>query len=181
MALATGSYGGLSFGQVRLSDDIEIDTGNLGIVLGGVNEHGLGFELFYSLTVLDDSNSSGGTDNAWETDTIGLFAVYQSSGEIYFKAKAGYGMVNLKVDSIDGDTLTTLSDTAEGFGYGLSLGKMFGDGALELTYYRFADLDGFSDLEQVIEDSLVGSALEGTDVSINSKIEMLNLTYVWTF
>ncbi len=74
MAIASGAYGGLSFGQVEISKDIEVDTGNLGLILGDINESGFGFEFLYSLTLLDDEEG----DIAAETDTLGLFAVFQT-------------------------------------------------------------------------------------------------------
>jgi len=181
MAIAAGTYGGLSLGQVQIDGDFETDTTNLGIVLGDINESGFGFELFYSITVVDDSDSEGDLESSIETDTLGLYAVYQTSGDFYFKAKAGYGMAFLKWDFIEGDETEKLDDTYEGFTYGLSLGKTIGDGALELTYYRFPDLDGFADLEDAIEDALVGTPFEGQDISIDSDIEMINLTYIWVF
>ena len=45
VALAQTAYGGLSYGI--LSTD-EIDTGNLGLVLGGYADNGFGFEFFYN-------------------------------------------------------------------------------------------------------------------------------------
>jgi len=181
MAAAEGTYGGLSLGQVRIDGDLDFETENLGIVLGDINASGFGFELFYSITVSDDSDSFGSIESSIETDTLGLFAVYQSKGDFYFKAKAGYGMVFLKWDLIDGQDTAKADDSYEGFSYGLSVGHMIGDGALELTYYRFPDLDDFAGLEDDIEDALVGTPFEGTDIDIDSDIEMLNLTYVWTF
>jgi hypothetical protein len=181
MSIATETYGGLSYGIVQLSGDFEPETGNLGIVFGGVNEAGFGFELFYSITVVDDSDSEGSLESAIETDTLGLYGVYQSGGDIYFKAKAGYGMVFLKWDLIDDDVSTKFNDTFDGFSYGLSVGTRIGDGALELTYYRFPDLEDFDDLNDAIDSALEGTPLANQDISIESDIEMLNLMYVWTF
>jgi hypothetical protein len=47
-------YGGLSFG--RFSVD-EIETGNLGIIFGGIADNGIGYELFYSFSVVDYDTS----------------------------------------------------------------------------------------------------------------------------
>ncbi len=175
MAIASGAYGGLSFGQVEISKDIEVDTGNLGLILGDINESGFGFEFLYSLTLLDDEEG----DIAAETDTLGLFAVFQTPGDVYFKAKAGYGIVNLKFDDFDNND--SVSDTSEGFSYGLALGTKIGDGRIELSYYRFADFDDYADIEDQIEDALVGSAFEGTDIDIEAEVEMINLSYIFTF
>jgi hypothetical protein len=149
-------YGGLSLGRVDIDD---IYTGNLGIVLGRMADNGFGYELFYSFTVLD-YNESGGTYDSAETDTINVFAVYRTPGDVYLKAKAGYSYVNMTLDSA---VIGRLSDSTEGFSYGLAGGVAIGDGAVELSYYRFPDFDDFD------------------GVSFDEKVEMLNVAYLWTF
>jgi hypothetical protein len=157
MAVADESgYGGLSLGRVDID---EIYTGNLGIVLGRMADNGFGYELFYSFTVLD-YNESGGTYDSAETDTINVFAVYRTPGDVYLKGKAGYSYVNMTLDSA---VIGRLSDSTEGFSYGLAGGVAIGDGAVELSYYRFPDFDGFA------------------GVSFDEKVEMLNVAYLWTF
>ena len=158
LALAEGGYGGLSYGQVAIDD---IDTGNIGIVLGSIDENGIGYELFYSFTVIDDEDTDLGFEVEAETDTIGIFAVYQTPGDIYLKGKLGYGFVNLKFDNVD---LGSASDSAEGLAFGLAGGIEISDGALELTYYRFADLEEF----------------DGIDID-DVEVEMINLAFLWTF
>jgi hypothetical protein len=157
MAQAAGSYGGLSLGQVEID---EIDTGNIGIVIGNIAESGFGYDLFYSFTVRDDKETLNGAETTAETDIIGLFLAYQTPGDIYLKAKLGYAFVSLKFDVEDqGST----SDTTEDFSYGLAAGTFIGDGALELTYYKFPDFEDFD------------------GIAIDEDVEMLNLTYFWTF
>ncbi len=162
MAIAESTYGGLSYGRVNLDD---IYTGNIGIVLGGIADNGLGFEFFYSFTVVDYEFSSGSTfggnsyDSA-ETDTVGLFAVYQTPGDVYFKAKLGYSYVNL---TLDGEEDGKDSDTTDGFSYGIAGGMAIGDGAIEATYFWFPEFEKFD------------------GVSIDEDVEMLNFTYLWTF
>jgi hypothetical protein len=157
MAVADDTaYGGLSFGRVDID---EIETGNLGIVLGGIADNGFGYELFYSFTVVD-YDESGATYDSAETDTINLYAVYRTPGTVYFKAKAGYSYVNITLDSA---VIGRLSDSTEGFSYGLAGGVAIGDGGLELSYYRFPDFDDFD------------------GVSFDEEVEMLNLAYLWTF
>lgn len=169
VAIAEGAYGGLSFGQVQYDGESN-DTVSLGILLGNVNEHGLGYELFYSLTIVDDSESSGDLESAIETDTLGLFAVYQAGGDVYFKAKAGYGLVFFNWDIRENDTtVVDLDETFEGFSYGLSVGTQIGDGAIELTYYRFPDFEDFDEIDNAV----------GQDVEFD--IEMFNFAYIWTF
>ncbi len=157
MAVAEGSYGGLSYGQVY-SDDIH--TGNLGIVLGGIAENGFGFEFFYSFPVIKYEFNSGNIYDSAEMDTMALFAVYQTPGDTYFKAKAGYGSVNLTLDYGDDGNST---DTTKGFSYGIAGGMAIGDGAIELTYFWFPDFDEFD------------------GESVDNDAEMVNFTYLETF
>jgi len=162
MAVAETSYGGLSYGRVNIDD---VYTGNIGIVLGGIADNGFGFEFFYSLTVVDYEFSSnetiaGGSYESAETDTVALFAVYQTPGDVYFKAKAGYGYVNLTLDAEEGGKD---SDTTDGISYGVAGGMAIGDGAIELTYFWFPEFEDFD------------------GASIDEDVEMLNLTYLWTF
>ena len=150
------AYGGLSFGRVDID---EIETGNLGIVLGGIADNGFGYELFYTFTVVD-YDESGATYDSAETDAINVYVVYQTPGDAYLKAKAGYSYVNITLDSpVNG----RLSDSTEGFSYGLAAGIAIGDGAIEATYYRFPDFDDFD------------------GVSFDEEVEMLNIAYLWTF
>ena len=180
LAHAEGAFGGLSLGQVQYDGESN-DTANLGILLGSINEHGVGYELFYSLTIVDDSETSGDFESAIETDTLGLFAVYQTGGDVYFKAKAGYGLVFFNWDIRENDNLVVdLDDTFEGFSYGLSLGTKIGDGALEFTYYRFPDFEDFTELEDAVNAGLASAGIT-EEVDIEFDIEMFNLAYIWTF
>ena len=160
MSVADNAYGGLSFGRVTVDD---IETGNLGIVLGGIADNGFGYELFYAFTVVDYDKSF----NSFETDTINLSVVYKTPGKIYFKAKAGYSYVNITFVPDVGDIATgdgaSVSDSTEGFSYGLAAGIAIGDGAIEATYYQFPDFDDFD------------------GVSFDEEVEMLNIAYLWTF
>jgi hypothetical protein len=157
VAQAAGTYGGLSLGQVQID---EIDTGNLGIVFGNIAESGFGYELFYSFTVRADKETLNDTETTAETDIIGLFLAYQTPGDIYLKAKLGYAFVSLKFDA---ENMGSTSDTAEDFSFGLAAGTFIGDGAIELSYYRFPDFEEFD------------------GINIDEEVEMLNLTYFWTF
>jgi hypothetical protein len=158
MAMATGSYGGLSIGQVRIDD---IKTGNIGIVLGDIAENGFGFELFYNFTVDHDDETVDGVDIEAETDIVSLFVVYQTPGDVYVKGKLGYAIVSLKFDM---DDEGSVNDTEKDFSAGIAAGMLIGDGALELSYYRFPEFDEFDDID--VDDG---------------DVDMINLTYLWTF
>jgi hypothetical protein len=158
MAMAEGAYGGLSYGQVAIDD---VDMGNLGIVLGNTTESGFGYELLYSFTIIEEEETDNGVEIKAGTDIVGLYATYQTPGDLYLKAQLGYGFVRLKFDALDAGST---SDTVDGFAYGLGGGVNIGRGSVELAYYRFADLEKF----------------DGIDVD-DEKVEMLNLTYLFSF
>jgi hypothetical protein len=158
MAIAETNYGGLSVGQVRIDD---IKTGNIGIVLGSIADNGFGLELFYNFTVDHDDDSVDGVDVEAETDIVSLFAVYQTPGKVYVKGKLGYAIVSLKFDIEDGGSE---SDTEQDFSAGIAAGMLIGDGALELTYYRFPEFEKFDDVD--VDDG---------------DVDMINLSYLWTF
>ena len=157
MASAVGPYGGLAFGQFSSED---VDTGNLGIALGSIAEHGFGYELFYSFSIIDDKETTNGIETEADSDVIGLYVVYQTPGNVYFKGKAGYGFANITFDIEDQGSV---DDSTDGFSYGLAGGVSIGQGAIEVTYYRFPDFDHF----------------DGVDV--DAEVEMVNVTYLWTF
>jgi hypothetical protein len=156
--MATGSYGGLAIGQVKIDD---IKTGNIGIVLGNIAENGLGFELFYNFTVDHDDETVDGVEIEAEIDIVSLFVVYQTPGNVYVKRKLGYAIVSLKFDVEDAGSV---SDTEKDFSAGIAAGMLIGDGALELSYYRFPEFDEFDDIN--VDDG---------------EVDMINLTYLWTF
>ena len=158
MAMAAGGYGGLAIGQVRIDD---IKTGNIGIVLGNIAESGFGYELFYNFTVDHDDDTVDGVDVEAETDIVSLFAVYQTPGDLYVKGKLGYAIVSLKFDIEDNGSVT---DTEKDFSAGIAAGMLIGDGALELTYYRFPEFKKYEDID--VDDG---------------EVDMINLTYLWNF
>ena len=158
MAQAAGPYGGLALGHVSVDDDVE--TVNLGIALGNIAEHGFGYELFYSFSVVDDSGSSNGLSYDADTDVLGAYVVYQTPGNVYFKGKLGYGFSNV---TFDFDDQASIDESEYDFTYGIGGGFFMGDGALEFTYYRFPEIE----------------EVDGMDV--DADVEMFNLTYLWTF
>ena len=87
--------------------------------------------------------------------------MYQTPGDVYVKGKLGYAIVSLKFDVEDADSV---SDTEKDFSAGIAAGMLIGDGALELSYYRFPEFDEFDDIN--VDDG---------------EVDMINLTYLWTF
>lgn len=144
---AEGPFAGISYGQVQSE---EADTENLGFVAGHSGEEGFGFEVFYLKAQSDDSVASSGFSGDVSTDTWGIFGVYKSAGDIYFKGKAGIGVINIEVD-IDGGS--TISDSAADLAFGIAVGATVGPGDLELTYTTFPSFGEFDDLNDTDADA----------------------------
>ncbi|MCP4408707.1 MAG: hypothetical protein GY807_13260 [Gammaproteobacteria bacterium] len=154
-ALAEDIFAGVTLGQVSTE---ESDTDNLGFVAGYSSSEGYGYEVFYLKTIEDDSASVSGFSGDISTDVWGIFGVYKSSGDIYFKGKFGYGVVSVDID-VDGGG--KFEDSESDFAFGLTVGARLGPGDLELSYTMLPDLDDF----------------DGTDVEADTDVIALN--YLW--
>ena len=133
LAQAEGPYAGVSYTLVEYDD---IETDNLGLVIGYLWESGLGFDFDYAKTVSEDSVSANGVSADASLDTWGLYATYQTAGDLYFKGRLGYAVVQLDLEGA-GDT----DENASGFAYGVAAGMVFGDGAFEASYSVLPDED----------------------------------------
>ena len=162
---ADTNYAGLSYGLINVEEQdssFEAETGNLGIVVGGVANSGLGFELFYNFTVREDDISVNGNEVAEARITsFGVLGVYQSPGQVYFKGKAGFAVSDLDFD-IDG-AAGSFDDDASGIAYGVAVGVQIGEGALELTYLVLPEFKDFEGLE------------------FDADVALINLGYHWNF
>jgi hypothetical protein len=157
---ATGNYAGIAYGQVE-SEDLE--TGNLGFIIGRSSEKGLGFEFFYMTTVSEDSISSGPFSADVSIDTYGIFGVYRSAIDVYstyFKARAGLAIVDLEFDFGD---LGSIDDDTSGFAFGIAIGHRIGNGGLEFAYTVLPEFDDFDGIE------------------VDAEVDMLSLSYYWDF
>ena len=83
----------------------------------------------------------------FETDTLGLFLVFKTPGNVYGKARAGYAV-------IEQDVSTVGSDNVYGLAFGLGGGINFSDNlAVELEYTLFPETDEFDRLGRIIDDT----------------------------
>ena len=166
------AYLGFKYGQVVLGvdldyDDTEQDLGNFGIILGNRINENFALELEYTQTVHQDD---GFNDFDVEADTIGLFLVGKTSGQVYFKGKLGYARVAQHFDFGAGSTQELDGDkNVYGLAYGIGAGarvKDFGSLELELTVYPVRDdveFD-FGPISGTAEDDL--------------EMHMISLTYI---
>lgn len=157
-AAADETFGGMAFGNVRIE---EVDTGNLGILLGGNGNSGFGYEFLYSFTLIGEEDTVNDVKFSWSTNVLGLFATFRTPGPLYIKGKVGYGQVLINFDPVEG---SGLSDAVDDISYGVAAGIKIGKGAFEATYYRFPDIEEFN----------------GFDID-DERVEMLNISYLFTF
>lgn len=156
-APAEGPFAGISFGQVSIDD---ADTGNPGFVAGHSPAEGFGFEVFYLKGVSDDSASSSGFTGDVTLDTWGIFAVYKTGGEFYFKGKFGYGVVSMEADIDNGDDFR---DSESDFAFGVAAGTRLGPGDLELAY------------------TIIPVSGDFDDTDINADTDIIAVNYLWYF
>ncbi len=157
LAQAEGPFAGITYGQVSTDD---ADTGNLGFVTGYSPDAGFGYEVFYLKTISEDSVSNSNRSADISIDTWGIFGVYKSTGDIYYKGKIGYGVVSVDFDA-DGNSST--SDSASDFAFGLAVGTTVGPGDLELSYTILPDLGIFDDV----------------DIDIDTDVDIIAINYLW--
>jgi len=148
-------YLGVKYGLLTIEEDTsgsdEVEMDNLGFTFGGdINEY-LGLEFAYTQTVSDARKKVDGSTLTASIDTLGLFLVGRTQGDVYFKGRAGYTKVNqnIKFLGLGGD------DNIYGMAYGLGAGIKFGKTiALEIEYTVFPDTDEFDKIGSFFADDL---------------------------
>ena len=127
-------YFGVKGGLVQPDSSVLDDTVNAGIYLGyNISDTGpgtLAAEGEFTTTLVDGDISGGGD---WDIDTLGIYGVFKTKGDVYFKGKAG--LVNLDPSTSFGN----LEDDTE-FSYGFGIGVTLGNGhPLEIEYTVLED------------------------------------------
>lgn len=136
-------YLGIKAGQFTIEEDTsgseEIEMDNIGITFGSdINEY-LGLEFEYTQSASEEKTDKFGPSLTASTDTIGLYLVGRTQGDVYFKGRVGYTRVNQDV-SITG--FLSGDDNIYGIAYGLGAGIQFGKStAVEIEYTVFPDTD----------------------------------------
>ncbi len=132
-ALADG-YIGVHYGSLHSED---ADMGNLGFSAGYRLTDSIGVEAQLTQTLNEDNLGYGAT---LSSDTQALYATYQSTGEFYFKAKAGLAKIDYNLESDWYDA----SGSGTGLSFGLGMGVVIGDMArLELEFTQMPELEKF--------------------------------------
>lgn len=130
-------YLGVKYGEISAADDDSdlpedgSDIRNAGIAFGRLVNDYVGWEFEYTSTVSKDDFTVDGVDYGdLEAETLGIFLVAKSRGDVYVKGRVGWMRVTQEFDPFD-------ETNAYGGAYGVGAGVKFGEyGAVELEYTR---------------------------------------------
>lgn len=125
-----GFYAGVKAGLMT-SDISGLDSGiNLGLT--GGHEWNLGEISVAAEGEFSTALSKGDVNfGEWDVETLALYGVVRTHGDLYLKAKMGF--LREKV-TIDTNFSGSFSETDSGASYGIGGGWNLGNGALELEY-----------------------------------------------
>ena len=128
-------YFGLKIGPMMI-DDIGFgnfsDPTNIGLVYAHISDDGYGFEAEFTTSMSDGEFSFFGSTAEVSIQTIGFYGAFRSTGDTYFKAKAGF--INESVDFDNVPFVGNISEDDTGASFGLGLGLNTGSGKLEIEY-----------------------------------------------
>ena len=164
------AYLGIKFGQITIdepvsgSDDVEME--NVGFTFAGdINDY-LALEFEFSQTVSEEELDlfNLGPDLKVSSDTLGLFLVGKTQGDIYFKGRVGYTRVEQDISYSGFSISANVYGVAAGLGAGIKLSK---GAALEIEYTVYPETDRFEDLGIGFDDGL--------------DTEFVTIGFVWSF
>lgn len=108
---------------------------NLGLFVGYTlmqdTRGALAIEGEYTRTFDDGEVNRAGVTSDWEIETLAAYLAYRTAGDVYLKAKAGYGWWDLSVDRIVTGAENDDWDLTFGAGVGFRLSRKAG---LEVEY-----------------------------------------------
>jgi len=159
------AYLGVKYGvfkseqNVGPKDRYDVEMDNLGFVFGGEINDILALEFDYSQTVSADKEESGGSTSKASVDSIGLFLVAKSRGDVYVRGRVGYTKIEIDISDFGTDRIYGL---AYGIGAGIKVGK---GAAFEIEYTVFPETDEFF----------------GVPIAGEIENEFLTVGFVWFF
>lgn len=167
----------IKYGEITIADDVPEDGSDIrngGFAFGkGINET-LAVEFEYTSTVSKDNDYlDSGSDV--EVDTLGVFLVAKTQGDLYVKGRLGYVRSDQEFGTPGLSILSDLegSKNVYGLAYGASAGYKFMKGhSIELEYMVYPTRDDVDIDFRPIGGPLLEEDLEMDFVAIN---------YVWSF
>ena len=128
-SFAEGSYAGLKYGSLSSED---ADMGNLELSIGRSVAEFVSIEGQYSMNIKEDDIGGGVNLSA---DYIGVFAAFKSKGDTYGKARVGVAKIDFELEYKG----AKISDDDTGLSYGIGVGFVAGNGAIEIEYTKLPD------------------------------------------
>lgn len=173
-------YGGQVYLTVKYSEiTIAVDVPesgseirNLGFVFGGSISDNWALELEYSTTVSVDDNYGGGNNGSAEVNSLGVFLVGRTPGDLYLKGRLGY----TRTEQIFGPIEFTQLEGSRNI-YGVAVGVAAGfkftqGGALELEYMLYPTRD-----DVTFDTTPIGGPIFDEDL----EMDFVSLNYVMSF
>ena len=151
------AYLGIKVGQITIeepvsgSDDVELE--NIGFTFAGdINEY-LALEFEYTQTVSEEELDlfNLGPHLKVSSDTLGLFLVGKTQGDVYFKGRLGYTRVEQDISYSGFSNSANVYGVAAGVGVGI---KLAAGAAIEIEYSVYPKTDRFEELGIGFDDEL---------------------------
>ena len=163
-------YLGVKYGLLTIdepvsgADDVEMD--NVGFTFSGdINEY-LALEFEFSTTVSESEQDllDLGPNLKVSSDTLGLFLVGKTQGDVYIKGRVGYTRVAQDISYSGSSISANVYGVAAGLGAGIKLAE---GAALEIEYSVYPETDRFEELGIGFDDDL--------------ETEFVTVGFVWSF
>jgi len=158
-------YGLLTINEpVSGSDDVEMD--NVGFTFSGDINGYLALEFAYNQTVTESDLDlfDLGPELKVSSDTLGLFLVARTRGDVYLKGRLGYTRAAQDISYSGSSVSGNVYGLAGGIGAGITLAK---GTALEIEYTIYPDTNKFEKLGPGFDDGL--------------ETEFVTIGFVWSF
>lgn len=128
------NMGGYVTAQYGFLTSQPTSMGNVGVVAGVPVNKWFSVEGQATTTIIKGKTLDVGQ---LSSNSIGVFGVMSSSGDVYGKARLGVAHVGVNVDALG-------SDAANGIAYGVGGGVSLGEGAIEVEYTKLPTIKDFA-------------------------------------
>lgn len=184
---ATGFLGdiylGLKYGELTYAaDDSDLpeegqDIRNAGVVFGRLVNEYVGWEFEYTYTATKDDITIDDIDyGSLAGDTLGIFLVAKTRGDVYAKGRVGYMRVTQQIELRDDSSPfdeTNAYGVGFGFGGGVKIGKT---GAIEFEYTRHPN----AEYNFTVDLTPVGGPA-AFPVELEAYTDLFTIGYIWSF
>jgi opacity protein-like surface antigen len=152
---ATKVYLGVKYGVLTIEPDVsgssDVEVDNLGFMFGGHFNDYMGLEFEYTRTVSTENENFLGTSVEVGTDTMGLFLMARTTGDVYGKLRLGYSWIEQDFGDLGSDTVYGLS---YGIGGGFDITDTFGIEAEYTVYPETDETDRFGRNADLLTDMI---------------------------